>query len=92
MSENQEKNKFDIDPNIKILVTCGNSNLGGNAIKYLLEKNYPAKNITTTVRSLQKEEKWNEKGIEIGIADYKDPESLEKALRGVDYGIINRRT
>ena len=91
MSENKEKNKFEIEPNTKILVTYGNSNLGGNVIKYLLEKNYPAKNIITTVRSLQKGEKWKEKGIEIRIADYKDPESLEKALRGVDYGIINRR-
>ena len=53
-------------------------------IKYLLEKNYPPKNIITTVRSLQKGEKWKEKGIEIRIGDYKYPESLEKSFKGVD--------
>ena len=36
------------------------------------------------MRSLQKGEKWKEKGIEIRIGDYKDPESLEKAFKGVD--------
>ena len=82
MAEN--KNQFDIDPNTKILVTCGNSKLGGNVIKYLLARNFPAKNIITTVRSPQKGEKWKEKGIEIRIADYKDPESLEKAFQNVD--------
>lgn len=75
---------MDIEPNTKILVTCGNSKLGGNVIKYLLERNVPAKNISTTVRSLAKGEKWKEKGIEIKIADYKDPESLEKAYKGID--------
>lgn len=84
MSNNKEQNNFDIDPNTKILVTCGNSKLGGNVIKYLLERNFPAKNIITTVRSLQKGEKWKEKGIEIRIADYKNPESLEKAFTGVE--------
>ena len=79
-----ENKNFEIDPNTKILVTCGNSHLGGNVIKYLLEKNYPPKSIITTVRSLQKGEKWKEKGIEIRIADYKDPESLEKAFTGVE--------
>ena len=76
--------QFEIDPSTKILVTCGNSKLGGNVIKYLLEKNYPPKNIITTVRSLEKGEKWKEKGIEIRIADYKNYESLEKAFTGVD--------
>jgi NAD(P)H dehydrogenase (quinone) len=66
------------------LVNCGNSNLLGNIIKYLFEKNYPPKNIITTVRSLQKGEKWKEKGIEIRIGDYKYPESLEKSFKGVD--------
>ena len=79
-----ETKQYEIDSNLKILVTCGNSNLGGYVIKYLLEKNYPPKNIITTVRSLQKGEKWKEKGIEIRIADYKDPESLEKAFKEVD--------
>ena len=79
-----ESNNFEIDPNTKIMVTCGNSHLGQNVIKYLLEKNYPPKNILTTVRSLQKGEKWKEKGIEIRIANYNDPQSLEKAFTGVD--------
>ena len=79
-----EHNNFEIDPNTKIMVTCGNSHLGQNVLKYLLEKNYPPKNIITTVRSLEKGEKWKEKGIEIRIADYKDPKSLENAFIGVD--------
>ena len=84
MTEQKEKTILDIEPNIKFMVTCGNSRLGGNVIKYLLEKNVPAKNISTTVRTASKGEKWKAKGIEIKIADYKDPESLEKAFKGVD--------
>ena len=33
---------------------------------------------------MKKGEKWKEKGIEIRIADYTNPESLEKAFIGVD--------
>ena len=69
-----------MEPNTKILVTCGNSHLGSNVIKYLLERNVPPKNILTTVRSEAKGQKWKEKGIKIRIADYKNPESLEKAF------------
>ena len=75
---------LDVEPNTKICVTCGNSKLGGNVIKYLLEKNVPPKNIITTVRSLAKGENLKKKGIEIRIADYKDIESLIKAFEGVD--------
>jgi NAD(P)H dehydrogenase (quinone) len=79
-----EVKNFEIDSNIKILVTCGNSHLGSEVIRYLLEKKYPPKNILTTVRSLEKGKKWEEKGIQIRVADYKDPQSLEKAFTGVD--------
>ena len=75
---------LDIDPNTKILVTLGSSHLGGYVLNYLLEKKVPPKNIITTVRSIQKGEKWKEKGIEVRIADYTDQESLEKAFKGVD--------
>ena len=50
-----ETKNYEIDSNTKIMVTCGNSNLGGNVIKYLLEKNYPPKNIITTVEVYKKE-------------------------------------
>ena len=83
MSE-KEQIILDLEHNTKILVTCGNSHLGSNVIKYLLERNVPSKNILTTVRSEAKGQKWKEKGIEIRIADYKNPESLEKAFQGVD--------
>ncbi len=56
-----ETKKYEIDSNIKIMVTYVNSNLGENIIKYLLEKNYPSKNIITTVRSLQKRKKMERK-------------------------------
>ena len=75
---------FNDYPNTKILVTCGNSHIGSQVIKYLLKKNVPPTNISTTVRSEAKAEKLKEKGIEIKIADYKNPESLEKAFKGVD--------
>lgn len=79
-----EQTILDINPNTKFLVTLGSSNLGGYVLQYLLEKNVPPKNIITTVRNMQKGEKWKEKGIEVRIADYTDPESLEKAFKGVD--------
>ena len=83
MSENKDNNLVDFE-NTKILVTCGNSKLGSQVIKYLLERKFPTKNLSTRVRSEAKGEKWKEKGIEIKIADYKDPESLEKAFQGID--------
>lgn len=84
MENEKEQTILDIDPNAKLLVTCGNSKLGGNVLKYLLEKKVPPKNIITTVRDLSKGEKWQKEGIEIRIADYKNPESLIKAFTGVD--------
>ena len=83
MSENKDNNLVDFE-NTKILVACGNSKLGSQVIKYLLERKFPTKNLSTRVRSEAKGEKWKEKGIEIKIADYKDPESLEKAFQGID--------
>lgn len=82
--EEKEQTILDVEPNTKILVTCGNSHIGSQVIKYLLKKNVPPANISTTVRSEAKGEKLKEKGIEIKIADYKNPESLEKAFKGVD--------
>ena len=51
--------------------------------KIFIRKKSP-KNISITVRDLSKGEKWKKEGIEIKIADYKNPESLEKAFTGVD--------
>ena len=84
MAEKKEETILDVEPNTKILVTCGNSKLGGRVLEYLLARKVPPKNISTTVRSLSKGEKWKQKGIEIKVADYKDPASLEKAFKGVD--------
>lgn len=83
-SNNKEESILDIEPNTKFLVTLGSSKLGGYVIDYLLKKNVPPKNIITTVRSEKKGEKWKKKGIELRIADYTDPESLERAFQGVD--------
>ena len=60
MSENKENNLVDFE-NTKILVTCGNSKLGSKVIKYLLERKFPPKNLSTTVRSEAKGEQWKEK-------------------------------
>ena len=79
-----ENKNFEIEPTTKILVTCGNSHLGKNVIKYLLEKKYPPENIYSTVRTEQKGEQWKQKGVQIRIADYSDPESLIKAFAGID--------
>ena len=67
----------------KYLVTLANSHFGTLAIETLL-KEVPAKNIIGTVRDLKKGEKLKEKGIEIRVADYSQPETLKSAFKGVD--------
>ena len=67
----------------KYLVTLANSKLGTLVIDYLL-KEVPAKNIIGTVRDLKKGENLKKKGIEIRVADYSKPETLQEAFKGVD--------
>lgn len=65
-----------------ILITGANGHLGSTAIEHLLEKN-PDTEIAGLVRSEEKGEELKEKGAELRIGDYFDPDSLEKAFDGV---------
>ena len=66
-----------------VFVAAATSQLGTLAINYLLEK-IPASNIIAGVRSPEKAKHFSDKGIELRIADYNDPSTLEAAFKGVD--------
>ena len=64
-------------------MTLANSHFGSLAIDFLL-KEVQAKDIIATVRDLKKGEKFKSKGIEVRLADYSKPETLQEAFKGVD--------
>ncbi len=68
---------------MKYLVTAATGNLGSKVVNSLL-KLVPASDIAVTVRSLEKATALKEKGVDIRIGDYEQPESLEKAFNGVE--------
>ena len=63
-------------------MTLANSHFGSLAIDFLL-KEVQAKDIIATVRDLKKGEKFKSKGIEVRLAYYSKPETLQEAFKGV---------
>ena len=63
-------------------MTLANSHFGSLAIDFLLKK-VQAKDIIATVRDLKKGEKFKSKGIEVRLAYYSKPETLQEAFKGV---------
>lgn len=68
---------------MKLLVTGATGMLGTKVIQALLER-VSAQDIVVSVRNPQKAALFKEKGIEIRVADYEDPVSLEDAFQGID--------
>lgn len=66
-----------------IAITGANGNLGKTTISFMLKK-MKASNIVAVVRSAEKMKDYADSGIHIRIADYRDPESLQAAFKGVD--------
>ena len=67
-----------------ILVTGATGNYGSKAIEHLLKKGVAAKEIAALVRSLEKTQPWDGKGITTKTGDYADIDSMIKAFEGVD--------
>lgn len=67
----------------KLLVTGASGQLGRLVIDGLL-KSTPAAKIAATVRNANAGASLREKGIDVHVADYEQPQSLDKAFAGVD--------
>lgn len=66
-----------------IAITGASGNLGKATLSFLLQKT-DARNLVAIVRDPQKLDAGLYAGVNIRIADYEDPLSLENALKGVD--------
>ena len=66
-----------------IFIAAATSQLGNLVIQSLLEK-IPASQIIAGVRDTNKAQNLSAKGVTLRIADYNDPDGLERALLGVD--------
>jgi len=66
-----------------IAVTGASGNLGKLTLAFLLKSTDP-KHLIAIVRDPQKGKEFADAGVEVRVADYEDPESLNRALKGVD--------
>jgi NAD(P)H dehydrogenase (quinone) len=83
--KNKSKVEFTLHYKIKttmILITGASGNLGTTVIENLL-KHVPADIISVLQRNQRKAKSFEEKGIRAYIGDYKNKESMVKALQGV---------
>lgn len=65
-----------------IAITGANGNLGKATISFLLQQTKP-ENIVAIGRDAAKMQPFASAGVQVRVADYNDPASLEKALEGV---------
>ena len=70
-----------------ILVTGASGHLGKGIIEQLLTK-IPANNLAAMVRDESKAEDLKAKGVNIRIATYDNPTSLEKAFEGISHVVL----
>jgi len=68
---------------MKIAVTGATGHLGQLAIMGLVEK-HPANDIIAVVRDAKKAGELAARGVDVRVANYEDPDALQKALAGVD--------
>lgn len=71
----------------RILLNGVDGNFGGKAAKVLLEK-WPHEDLIFTAPKEAGLAKWKDRGVETRIADFNDPEGLEKAYAGADTMIL----
>ena len=67
-----------------IAVTGATGRLGRLVVAALLDRGVPAQSIVAAVRSPEKASDLAERGVQVRHADYAQPETLARALRGVD--------
>ena len=67
-----------------IAVTGATGQLGRLVVAALLDRGVPAQSIVAAVRSPEKAADLAERGVQVRHADYAQPETLARALRGVD--------
>ncbi|MBC8110911.1 MAG: SDR family oxidoreductase [Verrucomicrobia bacterium] len=72
---------------MKILVTGATGHLGSAVIETLLKK-IPAQQIAVLVRKTEKQLELQAKGLHAHLGNYDDPDSLEKAMNGVDIVLL----
>jgi len=68
---------------MKYAITGSTGHFGASAISHLLKWGIPASSIVAIARNPEKASSLKEKGVDLRIADYNDPASLEKAFEGV---------
>lgn len=67
-----------------ILVTGATGQFGSKAIDHLLKKGSKSSEISALVRDVEKAKSLADKGIELRVGDYNDPDSLVHAFTGID--------
>lgn len=67
-----------------IAVTGASGHFGKIAIKELLKEGVKPQDIVAFVRDTKKGEEFAKEGIQLRVADYNDPSTLEAALKGID--------
>lgn len=67
-----------------ILVTGATGEYGRNAIEYLIKNGVKTSEISALVRNAEKAKDLADKGIELRVGDYMNPDSLVKAFENVD--------
>jgi NAD(P)H dehydrogenase (quinone) len=67
-----------------ILVTGATGEFGSKAIDHLLKKGVRPYEILALVRDVAKAQNLKDKGIEVRVGDYTDPDNLVKVFQGVD--------
>jgi NAD(P)H dehydrogenase (quinone) len=67
-----------------ILVTGATGEFGSKAIDHLLKKGVRPYEILALVRDAGKAQNFKDKGIEVRVGDYTDPDNLVKVFQGVD--------
>src|SRR3954465_1389065 len=75
-----------------ILVAGATGNLGGEICRRLRERGKPVRAMVRTTSDKARVEKLQQSGVELIIADLKDPGSLEAACQGVSTVITTATT
>ncbi|GHC82230.1 NAD(P)-dependent oxidoreductase [Nocardiopsis terrae] len=69
---------------MSVVVTGATGQLGRLVVESLLERGYPAEDITATGRDTARIADLADRGVTVRRADFEDPESLREAFRGAD--------
>jgi uncharacterized protein YbjT (DUF2867 family) len=68
-----------------ILITGATGNIGGEVINHLVNKKIP---LRALVRDYQKASKLKERGVEIALGDFSQPDTLDASLQGIEKAFL----